>query len=163
MAVPHHYEEVALAPETSASKGQPAASAAAPPTPPCAAAAALHIHPATLEQLAASGRLQQLQDIDARVFGSRASRTTSQAAPSTSYSDLQQELQHSTARVLWACEGAEQAAAGDHLAAAPLGYVLYRTNSLTVHILRVAVLSEARRRGVGRALVEVGSWDRRFG
>lgn len=80
---------------------------------------------------------------------------------------LATELQRRGARVLLA-QAAPHQAPPSGLAATPApgpeqqqqqqelaGFLLYSTNSLAVHIIRVGVAPEARRRGLGRALVQV--------
>jgi ribosomal protein S18 acetylase RimI-like enzyme len=101
-------------------------------------------------------RLQQLQQLNSRVFGEDGR-------------DLLSHLRHGrTMRValaLHACaDNSCQGAAGcmlpatgeaqsDHLQ----GFAVYKTNSLTAHVVRVAVAPEARRCGLGRALLQVSN------
>lgn len=72
---------------------------------------------------------------------------------------VQEVVQQRSMVLMWA----EPAAAGD-VGSAPvesptcMGYVLVKQSSLAAHITALAVAPEHRRRGVGRALVQVRQW-----
>lgn len=105
-----------------------------------------------------TGCMQQLLDLNRVVFPSDASGH-----------DLGSELRHRTARVVLALDSAPGSAEGhkqhpsngandrqsqlDH-SNSLLGFAVYHTNSLTAHVARVAVAENARRRGLGGALLQ---------
>jgi len=116
-----------------------------PPAYSIAAAAASEVDEALL---------QQLQRVDASAFPSA---TTIEPLPA---SELQQGMRQKSARVVFAARssGSSEAvvdAPASSAAAEVLGYALYHTNSLTVHIARLVVAAEARRCGIGGALLKV--------
>ncbi len=68
---------------------------------------------------------------------------------------VERELAHSWSRILLACE--EGGARGERV----LGYVVFWIVHDEVHVLNVATAIEARRRGIGRALMEAAEEEGR--
>lgn len=106
-----------------------------------------------LEQ--APHRMQQLLELDRRIFA---------PALSDERADLGVELQRSkTVRVALALhhttpdDGKHSTSTGDVAEGTPplLGYAVYCTNSLTAHVVKVAVAPQARRQGIATALLHV--------
>ena len=69
---------------------------------------------------------------------------------------IERELGHSWSRVLLACD--TDASGGERV----LGYIVFWIVHDEVHVLNVATALEARRRGVGRALMEAAEEEGRF-